>query len=476
MIHLSQGFNHLEDEGSLSLNELTVLCISLSKKVEGLESELKETKQVYNADLTKLVRRVKKLEQTVKASQSRRRARVVLFDDEEVLEDPSKQGRIIVEIDQNPSILLVQDKGTTWFQEDAEIQGRTSGDTEILLYQEEPTELVEDLGSGEKGEKEISTADVPVSTAIPERQVYIRRSEEKRKDKGKTIMLDLEASVKVQEELDAEMAKQLQEENYIARQEQEKYDLAQVLELQKHLDKRKDVVAEVRKNMCIYLKNQGGFKLSHSKGMSYEDIRPIFKRVCDQNHTFVPKDSEIEKEVIKRHGFDLQQKQLAEEEKEKKDDDSSNKPARGRRKKTLARKRARDDVAMDESLANKYPIVDWKTHVLSENFMYYQIIRADGSSKNYKIFSEMLDDFDIQDVIDLHRLNQQDYNLINWRLCDSCGIHILLMNTGIAIHMMVEKKYLLTQEMLSRMLIRRLEIDHESEMAFELLKFTRSQL
>ncbi|GJR32641.1 hypothetical protein Tco_1108873 [Tanacetum coccineum] len=65
----------------------------------------------------------------------------------------------------------------------------------------------------------------------------------------------------------------------------------------------------------------------------------------------------------------------------------------------------RDDIAIDvESLATKYPIVDWKTHVLTKNMMYYQIIRADGSSKNYKIFSEMLDDFDRQDVMDLHRL------------------------------------------------------------------------
>ncbi|GJV55656.1 hypothetical protein Tco_1456661 [Tanacetum coccineum] len=67
----------------------------------------------------------------------------------------------------------------------------------------------------------------------------------------------------------------------------------------------------------------------------------------------------------------------------------------------------RDDVAIDvESLATKYPIVDWKTHILNENMMYYQIIRADGSSKNYKIFSEMLDDFDRQDVIDLHRIGK----------------------------------------------------------------------
>ncbi|GJU62669.1 hypothetical protein Tco_1244504 [Tanacetum coccineum] len=235
------------DEGSLTLNDLTV----------------------------------KKLEHKVKTSKSRRRARVIISDNEEDLEDSYKQGRIIAEIDQNPSISLVQDEGTSWIQEDAETQGRTSADTEILLEQEEPTELVEDPGSGEKGEKEISTAEVlvstasaipEVSTAIPERQVYIRRSAEKRKDKGKAIMKDDESvqkktkkqleqerlgheeAIRLQEQIneeerqriarDAEIAKQLQEEIDIARQEQEKYDLAQALELQKELDKRKEGVAE----------------------------------------------------------------------------------------------------------------------------------------------------------------------------------------------------------------------------------------
>ncbi|GJZ56611.1 hypothetical protein Tco_0611804, partial [Tanacetum coccineum] len=89
-------------------------------------------------------------------------------DNKEDLEDSYKQGRIIAEIDQNPSISLVQDEGTSWIQEDAKIQTRTSADTEILL--KEPTKLVEDFGRGEKGEKEISTANISVSTAsaIPE--------------------------------------------------------------------------------------------------------------------------------------------------------------------------------------------------------------------------------------------------------------------------------------------------------------------
>ncbi|GJY83817.1 putative ribonuclease H-like domain-containing protein, partial [Tanacetum coccineum] len=283
--------------------------------------------------------------------------------------------------------------------------------------------------------------------------------------------------------------------------------------------------------------------------MGYEDIRLIFERVWDQNHAFVPKDYEIKKEVMKRPGFDFPQKSIkkndkikasgfvqkqpAKEENEKKNDDSQQqaKSSKKRSRKDSGEDNAkkqkleddvekeelrdsmdvvpRNDIAIDvESLATKYPIVDWKTHVLTENMMYYQIIRAYGSSKNYKIFSEMLDDFNRQDVMDLHRLvqerydttslegydlllwgdlkilfkpneedeiwkNQQDYNLISWRLFASCGIYILLMHTGIAIHMMIEKKYPLTQKMLSKMKSRRLEVDQESEMAFELLRIIK---
>ncbi|GKF64937.1 hypothetical protein Tco_0188385, partial [Tanacetum coccineum] len=62
------------------------------------------------------------------------------------------------------------------------------------------------------------------------------------------------------------------------------------------------------------------------------------------------------------------------------------------------------------------------------------------------------------------------------KLFDSCRVYVLLMDTGYVIHMLIEKTYPLTQEMLSRMLSRRLEVNHECEMAYELLKFTRSQL
>ncbi|GJZ98476.1 hypothetical protein Tco_0670929 [Tanacetum coccineum] len=100
------------DEGSMTLHELTVLCTKLSNKVESLETELKQTKQTYGAAFTKLIKKVKKLEQTVKTSQARRRAKIIVSDDEEDSEDSSKQGRKIDEIDQDPDITLMS--STCW--------------------------------------------------------------------------------------------------------------------------------------------------------------------------------------------------------------------------------------------------------------------------------------------------------------------------------------------------------------------------
>ncbi|GKB47802.1 hypothetical protein Tco_0898555 [Tanacetum coccineum] len=167
-------------------------------------------------------------------------------------------------------------------------------------------------------------------------------------------------------------------------------------------------VAEVRKNMVMYLKNQGGYKMNYFKGMKYEDIRPIFEKVWDQIQSFAPMDSEKEKDSEKKGS---RKKSLARKRAGEKQSEESTKRQKIEDDVEKEELKAyldlvpREEFAMEiESLATKYPIVDWKTHVLTENFMYYQIFRADGSSKNYKIFSEMLDDFDRQDVLDLHRL------------------------------------------------------------------------
>ncbi|GJZ89130.1 hypothetical protein Tco_0660912 [Tanacetum coccineum] len=234
---------------------------------------------------------------------------------------------------------------------------------------------------------------------------------------------------------------------------------------------------QLRNKMITFLKNMGRITYNQLKNKSLEEIQKLYEREQKWINDFVPTDSEM----VKDSG--------------KKDDDNGKEAKSSKKQAKSSKKRPReehdeerDEIAINvESLTTKYPIVDWKTHILTEHMIYYQIIRAGRDSNNYKIFNEMIEDFDKQDVVDLKTLfepceedevwrNQQDYNLISWRLFDSCRVYVFLMDTGIAIHMIVEKKYPLTQEMLSRMLNRRLEVDQEREMAFELIRFIKAHL
>nr|GFD16582.1 hypothetical protein [Tanacetum cinerariifolium] len=63
------------------------------------------------------------------------------------------------------------------------------------------------------------------------------------------------------------------------------------------LKRKPQTEAQARKNMMIYLKNVVGFKMDYFKGMSYDDIRPIFERYFDSNVAFLQKTKEqIEEE------------------------------------------------------------------------------------------------------------------------------------------------------------------------------------
>ncbi|GJS72911.1 hypothetical protein Tco_0705752 [Tanacetum coccineum] len=137
------------DEGRLKHIELIELVTKLTNRIAAVEKDLQQTKKTYSTALTKLVLKVKKLEKQVRSGKARRRARIVLPEDEDAAEDPSKQGRKIAQIDTDPTISLVQDEGTSWFQENIETQEKNSADTEVLLEETTLTKLIENLGSGE---------------------------------------------------------------------------------------------------------------------------------------------------------------------------------------------------------------------------------------------------------------------------------------------------------------------------------------
>ncbi|GKF79623.1 hypothetical protein Tco_0235191, partial [Tanacetum coccineum] len=116
-------------------------------------------------------------------------------------------------------------------------------------------------------------------------------------------------------------------------------------------------------------------------------------------------------------------------------------------------------------LAVKSPsIVGWKIHKEGRK-SYYQIMRANGKSQTYIIFSQMLKSFDRQDLEDLYKLVKAKYK--STRPVED--LYLLLWDLYVG----REEVSPLT---LSMMMEKKLIIDYESEMAYQLLKFIIKQL
>ncbi|GJZ54823.1 reverse transcriptase domain-containing protein [Tanacetum coccineum] len=72
--------------------------------------------------------------------------------------------------------------------------------------------------------------------------------------------------------------------------------------------------------------------------------------------------------------------------------------------------------------------------------------------------------------------SQLDWIIVSWKLHSSSGVHTLVTDTGLVIHMLVEKKYPLRKEVLKQMLKLKLESEEENTMALELIKFVKKIL
>ncbi|GKB90427.1 hypothetical protein Tco_0962699 [Tanacetum coccineum] len=130
-------------------------------------------------------------------------------------------------------------------------------------------------------------------------------------------------------------------------------------------------------------------------------------------------------------------------------------------------------------LATKSPIiVDWK--IIKEGKMgYFQIIRADGSSRRPEEAYERVLWGDLKvmfepDVESEVWRNLQGYNVTVWKLFSSSGVHFVRFQ-NLHIFMLVEKKYPLTPATIIKMLNKKLQTDHWNEMCYQLLKLMTKQ-
>ncbi|GJV37215.1 hypothetical protein Tco_1409692, partial [Tanacetum coccineum] len=131
--------------------------------------------------------------------------------------------------------------------------------------------------------------------------------------------------------------------------------------------------AQQRKIMCTYLKNMEGYKLNDLKLKEFDSIQEMFDRALKRQKV------ENDKEIVEI-------------------------------KKLMEIIPDEEEVAINViPLTVKSPsIVGWKIHKKGRK-SYYQIMRADGKSQMYMIFSHMLKSFDMEDLETLYKLVKAKY-------------------------------------------------------------------
>ncbi|GJR07659.1 putative ribonuclease H-like domain-containing protein [Tanacetum coccineum] len=448
---------------------------SLLPRVESLETDLKHTKLPYGATYTKLIKKVKKLENKVKSNQARRRARIIVSDDEDDLEDPSKQERKIAEIDQDPAISLVQ--------HDAEIQGRHEHDMEFDFV----LDAAKDVSTTEKDvitAKPVSTAGAAVTTA----SVFVSTA----KDKGKAKMDESESKTaqtktklqQEQERLSYEAVVRLQAKL----EEEDRQRIARVHEAASsfNVEEWEDIQARVEAGKELAQrayqsekKHMGGYTLQQLRGYSFDEIKNLFKTTMRRVHTFIPIESEI-KRVIP----ELAAGSSKRDAEEKLDQESSKRQKIGESSEPAEEPKDKEEELSQEELQQMMII----------------IIRVENHTEIHKLFDDMLKAFDRDDLVMLWSLVKEKFNSteptddkereiwvelkrlfepdtddelwklqkhihdLTWRLYNSCRVHHVSIKKGIDIYMLVEKEYPLSRGTLTLMLVAKLLVDQDNEM------------
>ncbi|GJY15264.1 hypothetical protein Tco_0385686 [Tanacetum coccineum] len=201
----------------------------------------------------------------------------------------------------------------------------------------------------------------------------------------------------VQLSMDEELARKMKEEERIRfnveqearalqEEEEERLNLEAARELQRKLNQRQEVptqptqslgidwndpsvlryhdlknrpvsIAQARRNMITYLKNQGRYKESYFKKMSYDDIRPIFERpvLIEKKAVGIRRKTLARRRASDKQGQDSSKRQK--KEKETADDEEEKDELR------MCLTVVPDEEAiMDlEVLHTKFPIVDWES-------------------------------------------------------------------------------------------------------------------
>nr|GFA77113.1 hypothetical protein [Tanacetum cinerariifolium] len=249
--------------------------------------------------------------------------------------------------------------------------------------------------------KEESTTIIPADT--------------KSKDKGKGIMVEEPKPLKKKQQvkIDEEYARKLHEElnkdidwNVAIDHVKQKAKEDPCVQRYQVMKKRPQTKAQARKNMIMYLKNVAGFRSDYFKGMSYDDIRPIFEAKFNSNIEFLLKIKEQLEEEENRAIQSINETPAQKAAKRRK----LNEEVKDLKKHLEIVPNEDDDVYIEATpLIRKVPVMDYKiTHL--NNKPHYKIIRADGTHQMYVSFLTLLKNFDREDLESLWSLVKERFS------------------------------------------------------------------
>ncbi|GJW24761.1 retrovirus-related pol polyprotein from transposon TNT 1-94 [Tanacetum coccineum] len=413
------------DEGRMQQNELIDLVTKLSDRVVALETNLTQTKKVYGATFTKLIKKVKRLEKKDKISKSKRKLRLVLSDKEgsdlDILaqEDPSKQGRKIAQINKDEGITLVQ-------------MGVSTASTDFTIASVPVTTAGAEISTARP---EVKTAGDSVDDIAAESLVYIRRSAAKTKDKEQLNEEERQRIAKAHEavrsfnieewediqakiEADEELAHRLQAE------EREKYSEAEKARLltglinqrkrhfsQQRAEERRNkppTQAQQRTYISNYIKHMGSYTLQQLRGYSFYEIKSLFESTMKRVNTFTLMESDVDRTIPKI--ADGSTKRAAEEELGQQSSKKQKLDELSQEELQLLMIIVPEEGMNIEALQTKYLIIDWEVYT-EDSRMYWKIIRVGNHTEVElkRLFEPDADD-------ELWK-SQKHIHDITWRLC-----------------------------------------------------------
>ncbi|GJR59609.1 hypothetical protein Tco_1501771 [Tanacetum coccineum] len=257
--------------------------------------------------------------------------------------------------------------------------------------------------------------------------------------------------------------------------------------------------SQLKTYMMNYLKNQGTWKLSQLKKLSFEEVKEEFDKLVKQVESFAPISFEATKASLKRFGEELQTKTPKRlKDDEAKDDEPTKKS--GKRRKQMARKGLHTSVDKNDSedsdeVGEQEESVTGKMEQIFRAFNFGAMLKSisrDDLTELYRIVMNRYGMDGPEDKLEKgfwkclrimfeeplstdpiwSELGQQ--KIISWRYYDTCRVHCLNLES-MDVYMLSERKYPLSAEVCQTMLKMKLLDGKMNEDCYRMLKMMEKQ-